>query len=205
MQRKYLLTPGPSPVPASIRQILSREIIHHRTAQFRKILADVHRGLKDIFCTNNPVVVFSSSGSGAMEAAVTNFLSFEDKVIVVCGGKFGQRWAEICRCFGLEVIELDLEWGNAPLIEDIAKLLDENKDVKAVFTTLCETSTATVYDIKKIAATVRNSKAILIVDAVSGLGQDKLLTDTWGVDVVVSASQKGFMRSEEHTSELQSH
>jgi len=193
MKKRYLLTPGPSPVPSQIREALSREIIHHRTDEFKDILKGVHGGLKDIFCTKNPVLIFSSSGTGAMEAAVTNICSLGDKVITVSGGKFGKRWAEIARAYGLDVIEFSLDWGSFPSKDDIAHLLNKNKDVKAVFTTLCETSTATVYDIEGIARVVGDTDAVLVVDAISGLGQDKLLTDQWGVDVVVSGSQKGFM------------
>lgn len=193
MKRRYLMTPGPSPVPASVREALAREIIHHRTDEFRRIIEQVKHGLKYVFATNNPVILFSSSGTGAMEAAVVNFLSEGDKVIVVCGGKFGERWREICGEYRLKTVSVDIEWGMAPSPKEIKNLLDKNSDVKAVFTTLCETSTATVYDIEGIAKVVRESNAILVVDAISGLGQDCLLTDEWGVDVVVSGSQKGFM------------
>ncbi len=193
MRSKYLLTPGPTRVPSSIREVLSKEIIHHRTDEFRDILKKTSEGLKYIFCTDNPVVIFASSGTGAMEAAVSNFCSLNDKVIVIVGGKFGKRWAEIGYTYGLNVLELNIEWGMAPSIEDIRELLDKNPDVKAVFTTLCETSTATVYDVKEMGEILKNKDTILIVDAISGLGQDRLLTDAWGVDVVVGGSQKGLM------------
>ena len=193
MKKRYLLTPGPSPVPSRIREVLSREIVHHRTNEFKDILKNVHNGLKSIFCTANPVVIFSSSGTGAMEAAVANLCSSGDKVITVSGGKFGKRWTEIARAYGLDAIELSVEWGSAPSGDEIADLLEKNKGIKAVFTTLCETSTATVYDIEAVAKVVKDTPAVLVVDAISGLGQDKLLTDDWGVDVVVSGSQKGFM------------
>jgi len=193
MPRKYLMTPGPSPVPAQVREAMSREIMHHRTDEYKEILTRVHQNLKYIFATENPVLVFSASGTGALEAAVVNFLSPGDKIIVVNGGKFGERWSGIAKAYGVEVIEYTLEWGAAPDPLKIRKLLEENKNVKAVYTTLCETSTGTVYDIEKIAAVVKAFPAIMVVDGVSGLGQDELLTDAWGVDVVVSGSQKGFM------------
>lgn len=193
MIRKLLMTPGPSPVPSFVREGMAREIIHHRTDEFRSILEDVYKGLKPIFCTNNPVLVFSSSGTGAMEAAVSNLFSSNDKVVVICGGKFGQRWEEIAKSFSLDVIPLNVEWGSYPLAEDIKKILSDNKDVKGVFATLCETSTATVYDIEGISKVVKEFGCLFIVDAVSGLGQDKILTDEWGIDVVVSGSQKGLM------------
>jgi len=193
MKRKALMTPGPSPVPSFVREALSREIIHHRTDEFKSILSDVHKGLKSCFSTNNPVLVMASSGTGAMEAAVSNLFSGGDKVLAVCGGKFGERWAEISSGYGLEVISMDIEWGTAPSAQEVSDILNRQKDIKGILTTLCETSTGTVYDIKEIAKVAKEKNALLVVDAISGLGQDVLLTDEWGVDVVVSGSQKGFM------------
>ncbi len=193
MANKLLMTPGPSPVPQAIRNALSKEIIHHRTDEFRGILSQVHGGLKAVFCTQNPVLVLSSSGTGAMEAAVSNLFSKGDKVVAICGGKFGQRWEEISKSYGLEVFPINVEWGQEPSTEEIKKILDENNGIKGVLTTLCETSTATVYDIKAIAKLTNQKDILLVVDAISGLGQDELLTDEWGVDVVVSGSQKGLM------------
>ncbi len=191
--RKYLLTPGPTYIPSLIREVLAKEIIHHRTQEFRDILKEVHQNLKKIFCTENPVIIFTSSGTGAMEAAVSNFLSYKGKVIVINGGKFGQRWKEIAQSYKLEIVEYKFNWGEVPSLEVLDELLKKNKDVKAIFTTLCETSTGTVYDIKEIASLVKDKDILLVVDAISGLGQDELLTDEWGVDVVVGASQKGLM------------
>ena len=193
MKRRYLMTPGPSPVPSSVREALGKEIMHHRTDEFIEILKEINEGLKYVFCTKNPVITFSSSGTGAMEAAVTNFFSAKDKVLVLIGGKFSERWAEIAKAYGLDVVEAKIEWGKSPTAEDVKKALDSHKDIKGVFTTLCETSTATVFDIKGIAAVTKDKNVLLIVDAISGLGQDALPTDEWGVDIVVSGSQKGFM------------
>ena len=193
MKRKTLMTPGPSPVPSFVREALSREIMHHRTGEFKAILADIHKGLKKTFSTNNPVLVMASSGTGAMQAAVSNLFSRGDKVLVINGGKFGERWAEISSAFGLRVVSMDVEWGMAPSVKEIDDILAKEKDIKGILTTLCETSTATVYDIKAIAKVAKEKNTLLIVDAISGLGQDVLLTDEWGVDVVVSGSQKGFM------------
>ncbi|MFA5272234.1 MAG: alanine--glyoxylate aminotransferase family protein [Candidatus Omnitrophota bacterium] len=193
MKRKYLMTPGPSPVPSSIREALAKEIMHHRTDEFIEILKETNEGLKYVFCTKNPVLTFASSGTGAMEAAITNFFSAKDKILVTVGGKFSERWVEIGKSFGLEVIEMKVEWGNSPTPEDVKKMLEMHKDIKGVFTTLCETSTATVFDIKGIGAATKDKNVLLVVDAISGLGQEQLLTDEWGVDLVVSGSQKGFM------------
>lgn len=193
MKRRYLMTPGPSPVPSVVREALAAEIMHHRTDEFIEILKEINEGLKYVFCTKNPVLTFASSGTGAMEAAVTNLFCAKDKVLVIVGGKFGERWAEIAKSYGLDVIQMDVASGNSPTVEEVKKILDANKDVKAIFTTLCETSTATVFDIKGIGSLTKDKNILLIVDAISGLGQDALLTDEWGVDIVVSGSQKGFM------------
>lgn len=193
MKRRYLMTPGPSPVPATIREALSREIMHHRTDEFIEILKEINEGLKYVFCTKNPVITFASSGTGAMEAAVSNFFSLKDKVITISGGKFGERWLEIAKAFCLEVVEMQVTWGTSPSIDELHKLLEIHKDAKGVLTTLTETSTATVFDIQSIAQLIRDKNILLVVDAISGLGQDELRTDEWGLDVVVAGSQKGFM------------
>ena len=193
MKSKLLLTPGPSPVPEFIREVMSRQIIHHRTDEFREVLARVTQSLKEIFLTENPVLILASSGTGAMEAAVSNFFSSQDKVIVVEGGKFGQRWEEIATRYGLDVISYSIDWGNAPEPNYLRQLLESDSSIKGILTTLCETSTGTVYDLKSIGNLTRDREVILVVDAISGLGQDKLLTDEWGVDVVVAGSQKGLM------------
>jgi len=193
VKSKLLLTPGPSPVPEFIREVMSRQIIHHRTDEFREVLARVTQSLKEIFLTENPVLILASSGTGAMEAAVSNFFSSQDKVIVVEGGKFGQRWKEIATRYGLDVISYSIDWGNAPEPNYLRQLLESDSSIKGILTTLCETSTGTVYDLKSIGNLTRDREVILVVDAISGLGQDKLLTDEWGVDVVVAGSQKGLM------------
>ena len=193
MKRRFLMTPGPSPVPLFVRESLAQEIMHHRTSEFKEILKEAHSGLKSVFCTENPVLILSSSGTGAMEAAVSNLFSKGDKVLAIGGGKFGERWAEIAKALALDVVELNIEWGSAPSADELIKILDENENIKGVLTTLCETSTATVFDIEKIAKITSEKNMLLVVDAISGLGQDILLTDQWGVDVVVSGSQKGFM------------
>tara|TARA_B100000315_G_scaffold256096_2_gene301194 strand:+ start:347 stop:1462 length:1116 start_codon:yes stop_codon:yes gene_type:complete len=187
------MTPGPSPVPSFVLKGLAKEIIHHRTDEFRAVLEDVDKGLKSVFSTANPVLILASSGTGAMEAAVSNLFSKEDKIITISGGKFGERWTEIGTVYGLNVVNMDIEWGNQPSLEDLNQLLDKNPDAKAVLTTLTETSTGTVFDVKSIAEICSKRGLLSIIDAISGLGQDLFLTDEWGVDVVVSGSQKGLM------------
>jgi len=191
--KKRIFTPGPTPLPEIVKLSQAEDIIHHRTQQFSEVLKEVSQGLKYVFQTNNPVLTFAASGTGAMEAAVANLLSLGDKVLVIRGGKFGGRWTEICQAFGTKVINIDIEWGTSVDPSTVEKKLKENQDIKAVFTQLVETSTGVVYDIESIAKIVSKTSAILVVDAISGLGAQRLSTDEWGVDVVVGGSQKALM------------
>jgi aspartate aminotransferase-like enzyme len=193
MRKEYLLTPGPTPLPPQISLAMARPIIHHRTPQFQEVLKEVSLGLKWVFQTNNDVFIISSSGTGAMEAAVANLLSSGDTALVVQGGKFGERWSEIAKSYGIIPEVIDVEWGKSVSCEEIKKKLLANPKIKAVFTTLCETSTGVDNDIAAIGAVLKDTPAVLVVDAISGLGAVDIKTDIWGVDVVVSGSQKGLM------------
>lgn len=193
MSKKYLMTPGPTPVPEEIRLEMAKPIIHHRTKEYQAIFKDVTEGLKKIFKTSNDIYTFTSSGTGAMEASIVNVLSPGDKIIVVRAGKFGERFGEIAKAYGVEAINMDVEWGTAPKPEAIKDLLKKNPVVKGVYATLCETSTATVSDIKAIGEIVSATDALLIVDTISGLGADDFENDKWGVDIAVCGSQKGLM------------
>ncbi len=191
--KKRIFTPGPTPLPEEVRVSQVREIIHHRTSEFSKIFEEVCQGLKYVFQTKNDVLILTASGSGAMEAAVANLLSPGDKILVTTQGKFGERWTEIGEAFGLKVIPVDTRWGKAADPGKIEQKLVENDKVKAVFTQLVETSTGVVNDIQKIGKIVEKTPAVLVVDAISGLGAEPLLTDEWNVDVVVAGSQKALM------------
>jgi aspartate aminotransferase-like enzyme len=187
------MTPGPTPVPPEVLLDMAMPIIHHRTPQYMAILKEVNQNLKHVFKTKNDVITFTSSGTGAMEASVVNILSPQDKVIVVQGGKFGERFAEIAKAYGVEVIPINVEWGKAVEAALIKNAMDKNKNIAAVYTTLCETSTGTMNDIKAVGEVMKGYDACLIVDAISGLGADDLQTDNWHVDMVVCGSQKGLM------------
>ncbi|MDP2912494.1 MAG: alanine--glyoxylate aminotransferase family protein [Candidatus Omnitrophota bacterium] len=193
MIKNYLMTPGPTPVPEDIRNEMAKPIIHHRTKEYQAIFKDATEGLKKIFKTSGDIFTFTSSGTGAMEASIVNVLSPGDRIIVVRGGKFGERFGDIAKSYGVEVIPIDIEWGTAPGPEVIKEELDKNPGVKGVYTTLCETSTATVYDIKSIGRVVRETDALFICDVISGLGADGFENDAWGVDIAVCGSQKGLM------------
>ncbi len=192
--RKYrLMSPGPTPVPEKVLLRMADTIIHHRTPQFGNILKDVNSKIKKVFSTKNPVFIFASSGTGAMEASVTGLLSKGDKALIINGGKFGERFGKICQAYGVKTVDYDVTWGESASPEIVKKLLKENPDIKAVYGTLCETSTGVVNDIKKIGEVVSVTDAVFVVDAISGLLADEFRPDDWGVDVVVCGSQKGFM------------
>ncbi len=193
MAKKYLMTPGPTPVPEDIRNEMAKPIIHHRTKEYQAIFKDATEGLRKIFKTSGDLFTFTSSGTGAMEASIVNVLSSGDKIIVVRGGKFGERFGDIAKAYGVEVIAIDVPWGEAPTPEAIKEALKNNPGVKAVYTTLCETSTATVFDIKAIGEIVRKTPALYIVDVISALGADRFENDAWGVDIAICGSQKGLM------------
>ena len=188
-----LFTPGPTPLPEEVRLIQARGIIHHRSKGFSDVFKEIREELRYVFQTKEEVLLFSCSGTGAMEAVVVNLFSSGDKVLVIRGGKFGERWAEIAATFGVQVVSIDVEWGHAVNPELIEKKLREDPGIKAVFSQLVETSTGVVYDIETITRVTKEEGVILIVDAVSGLGAEALCTDKWGVDVVVAGSQKALM------------
>jgi len=191
--RKYLLIPGPTPIPPRVFRAMARPIIGHRSPEYGEIFKRIVENLKYVFQTENDILVFSSSGTGGMEASIVNLLSPGDKVIALAGGAFGERFVKILESFGIEVIPLRCEWGEIIDPQLVAKELDRNRDIRAVFATLVETSTGVVNDIKSLGKICKERKTLLVVDAVSGLGIEELKTDSWGVDVVISASQKGLM------------
>jgi len=193
MRKNYLLTPGPTPLPPQVCEAMARPIIHHRTPQFQAVLKEAIEGLKYVYQTKGDVFILASSGTGVMEAGVVNLLSGGDTAITIQGGKFGERWTEICKSYGINLEIIDVEWGKAVQPREIEKRLKANPKIKAVFTTLCETSTGVVNDIAAIGKAVKDTNAVLVVDAISGLGAIDLQTDAWFCDVVVSGSQKGLM------------
>jgi len=193
IKKYYLLSPGPTPIPDEVLSVASEAIIHHRTSEFSKILMEVVDGLKYVFQTKQDVYVLASSGTGAMEAAVVNLLCPGDKVITINGGKFGERWGHICRAYGANVHEIKLEWGEPFTKEQLEEELKANPDIKAVFSTLSETSSGSVYDIKGYGEVVSKTDAVLVVDGISGIGATPCPMDEWKVDVMVAGSQKSFM------------
>ncbi|MDY7033561.1 MAG: alanine--glyoxylate aminotransferase family protein [Thermodesulfobacteriota bacterium] len=194
MKKSYLLTPGPSSVPPKTLLKMAEPIIHHRKEEFRAILAEIREGLKYLFQTKNEVLIFASSGTGAMEGAVSNTLSQGDKALVINGGKFGERWVDICQAYGVDVVTMDVPWGEAADPQRVKKILDEDTSIKAVLTQACETSTGVDHPIREIAEIVRDrNDTIIIVDAISALGALDIPFDKWNLDIVVTGSQKALM------------
>ncbi len=193
MQKDYLLTPGPTPLPPQVQEALGRPIIHHRTAQYRALFKRVRQNLQTAFQTKQSVIVFTSSGTGAMEASVCNLLSPGDRAIVALGGKFAERWQHLCQAYGVSVTPIPVAYGDAVEPEQVRHALKQQPETKVVFATLCETSTGVVHDLETLASIVKATNAVLVVDAISGLLAENCPMDAWGVDVVVSGSQKALM------------
>ena len=193
MKRNILLTPGPIPVPESVREVMALPIIHHRTPQYRKIFERASERIKQVYLTRNPVYTFTGSGTSAMEASIVNFHQSGDEILVIDGGKFGERWTDLANAFGLKARVIKIPYGEAIDPKKIEQALKENPKIKSVCVELCETSTAVLFDIKAIGEIVAKTNALLIVDAISGLGADRMETDNWHVDLGVAGSQKGLM------------
>lgn len=191
--KNYIYAPGPVTVPPQVLAATAKPIIHHRSADFAPLFEKVNAGLKVIFQTQHPVVTFASSGTGAMEAAIVSTASPGDHVISLESGKFGERWGLMAQAFGFDVNRVQFPWGTGPDPNAVADLLKKRPDTRAVYIELCETSTATLSDVKAVASLTRNTDTLLIVDAVSGLCADELRSDEWGVDLVGTGSQKGIM------------
>jgi aspartate aminotransferase-like enzyme len=192
--KNRLMTPGPVPVPPGSLLAMAQPMIHHRTEKFEKVMAELPDLLKYVFQTKNDVFILSSSSTGAMESAVANLLSPGERALVIGGGKFGERWGELCEAYNIDFDLIPVEYGNAVDPKLIDDRLSQNPLIRCVYATLCETSTGVAHDIQKIGEIVSKYKdTLLVVDAVSGLGAADLKTDSWHIDVVVSGSQKGLM------------
>jgi aspartate aminotransferase-like enzyme len=192
MIKQYLLSPGPTPIPNEVALAMSETMIHHRTPQFNKVFEEVRQGLKKLFGTKNDVLMLASSGTGAMEAAVSNLFSPGEKVLVINGGKFGERWLNISNAFGLNPVEIKVEWGKAVKIEEVEKQLKAHPDTKGVMIQASETSTTTLHPVKEIAQLTRGGP-LFIVDGVTAVGVLSVPVDEWGIDALVTGSQKALM------------
>lgn len=193
MQKKYLLAPGPTPVPPEALLAMAMPMIHHRAPDFVPVLDSAKKGLQWIYQTKNDVLILCSTGTGGMVGSVNNFLNPGDDVLVINGGKFGERWTKICQAYGMKVEELVVEWGYAVKPEQVEAALKKNPKIKAVFVQQTETSTGVNHDVKSLAEIVKKSDALFVVDAISALVAHDIKTDEWGIDVLIGGSQKGLM------------
>ena len=190
VEKRYLFTPGPTPVPPQVLAALAEPVLHHRAPDFREVYARCLARLGEVCRTGREVLLYTASGTGLMESAVANLISPGDRVLVVSAGYFGERWADVARTYGADVDVLDYAWGEVPIPSDLQPRLDGHT---VVLLTHSETSTGVVADVQSLAAAAKEAGALVAVDAVSSLGAVPLDTDAWGIDVVVSGSQKALM------------
>ncbi|MEE8348775.1 MAG: alanine--glyoxylate aminotransferase family protein [Acidobacteriota bacterium] len=194
MRKTRLFTPGPTPLMPEAQLAMSRPILHHRTPQFKELLVQTCQNLQKLFRTEHDVVILASSGTGAMEAAVTNLFSSDDHALTIVAGKFGERWGELCKTHGIPHTSIDKESGQAASPEDICQALRNNPNIKAVLIQGCETSTGTSHDLEEIAKQIHAEfpQVLIVVDAITALLTQPVETDLWGLDIVISGSQKSF-------------
>ncbi len=190
LEKRYLFTPGPTPVPPEVLAASAEPMVHHRGADFREIYARTLSRLKDVYRTESDVLLFTASGTGAMESAVANLTEAGERVAVVSHGSFGERWVAICERYGLDVHAIRYEWGESPDPGEVGAAVRES-GAGTVFCQQSDTSTGVVADVRGIREAVGD--VTLVVDAISSLGAVPLETDAWGIDVVVSGSQKALM------------
>jgi len=191
--KQRLLTPGPTPVPEETLLELARPMIYHRTAEFRQILGEVLEDLKYVYRTKNPVVPLTASGTGALEAAVVNAVPPGSKMICLIAGKFGERWKNLCKAYGVEAVNVTVPFGQVVTPEMVEKALADHPDAVAVGSTLSETSTGIGHDIEAFGKIVAKTPTLLLVDAISGLGAMECRTDEWNIDICCTGSQKALM------------
>ena len=192
--KKRLFTPGPTPIPESVMLKMAEPIIHHRNPEFNEILTRVNKNLKYLFQTEQPVLTLTSSGTGGVESTFVSLFSPGDTIISSNGGKFGERWVKMPKAFGMNAVEIKVEWGKAPTEEQILAALKANPAAKAVYLVHSETSTGAATDVKALAKVIReNSNALVCVDGITAVGAHELRFDEWGIDVCVTGSQKGLM------------
>ena len=187
------MTAGPTPLPPRVLSVMAEPVLYHRAPAFDALFARVLERLPVIFGTTNDVLVFTSSGTGAMESAVANLAGPAEPILTCSAGKFGERWIELGEAYGAEVVRYEPGWGRQLDPDEIEALLSDRPEINVVFATLSETSTGIVHDVQTIAEVARAHDAMLVVDAISGAGAAELRQDEWGIDVVIGGSQKGLM------------
>jgi aspartate aminotransferase-like enzyme len=192
LEKRYLMTPGPTPAPPEVLAAIAQPVIHHRGPDYKKLYAECLGRLREVFRTDAEVLLFGASGTGAMESAVANLCSPGEPVLVVSAGYFGERWTKLAQAYGAEVDHLRYAWGEIPSPDDVAEHLSE-RSATTVFLTQSETSTGVVADLQPLAAAAHDAGALSVVDAISSLGAVPLETEAWGIDVVAAGAQKALM------------
>ncbi len=192
--KSRLLTPGPTMVPERVLQALSKPTLYHRSPEFKKVFLETRELLKEVMGVKGEVLILTSSGTGAMEAAVSNLFNPGDSAVVVVGGKFGKRWEELCRTFKVNPIVVNVEWGKSVNPEEVKRAVKENRGVKGVLIQICETSTGTVHDVKAVGEAVKELEDVLLVaDGITAYGVYRIPSEEWGIDVAITGSQKALM------------
>jgi aspartate aminotransferase-like enzyme len=194
MLKRYLLAPGPTPVPPEALLAMAMPIIHHRSPDFLPVLDSAKKGLQWLYQTKNDVLIICSTGTGGMVGSVNNFFSPGDRALVINAGNFVERWTKICKAYNMAVEEMKIDWGYTVKPEEVEKALKKDPSIKGVFVQASETSTGVYHDIKSIASIVgKHENTLLVVDAISALVAHDLKMDEWGIDVLIGGSQKGLM------------
>lgn len=193
LTKMRLLTPGPTPLPEEVRLAMARDMIHHRKPAFLPIVADIRTGLQYLFETAQPVITLACSGTGAMAAAITNLFAPGEKLLCIEGGKFGERWAEICAAHGQVARTLQVTWGEAVNPQAVKAILDADPAIRGVCVQASETSTGVSHPIRGLAEVTRGRDVLLVVDGISAVGIQPCPMDAWGVDCLLTGSQKGLM------------
>ncbi len=193
MLKTFLIAPGPTPVPEEARLAMARELMHHRGPVFKELFGKVRKQLQWLFETKHEVLTLTCSGTGAFEAAIINYTKRDDTLISIGGGKFGERWAEVARAYGMNVVELEIPWGEAADPAALEALLAEHPDCAMVTISASETSTGVYHPVQDLAAVIqKNSTALFAVDGITAVGVHRIPMDAWGIDILVSGSQKAF-------------
>ncbi len=193
MDRQFLLAPGPTPVPEEARLAMAKSLIHHRGREFRELFKEVREGLGWLFETEQPVLTVTASGTGTFEAAMINFTRRQDTIVCIGGGKFGERWGDVGRAYGMNVVDVDVEWGEAVEPEQVKEVLEANPDCTMVTLTASETSSGVLHPFEEIAEVVHDhSSALFAVDGITAVGVHRVPMDAAGIDILVAGSQKAF-------------
>lgn len=191
--KSKLFTPGPTKVPGAVLSAVGKQVLHHRSPEFSEKVRHVQDEFGRLLRTHNDTLLFTCSGTGMMEAAVANLLSRDGKVICLNNGLFGARWVDICRAYGVNCVDYSVEWGKSVEASELADLLGQHPDAKAVFVVHSETSTGALIDIESMAKVVEGHEAVMVVDATSSVGIHDIRMDEWGIDCIIAGTQKGLM------------